>query len=225
MKTAIQNDALQPEVIAGQAAYTKPTLAVYDQVALGFLCRFVWRCPRSAIIAAYQQHLTANHLDAGIGTGYFLDRCRFPVPRPRLTLLDLNPNCLEFSARRLARFHPEVCRANVLEPLPLDGPKYDSVGMSALLHCLPGPMSAKGIAFDHLKEFLNPGGLLFGGTLLSAGVARSWSARLAMRYFNWAGVFNNANDDLEGLAAELNKRFARVSVEVLGCAAFFTARA
>jgi SAM-dependent methyltransferase len=225
MNHACQINTLDREVIAGQAAYTRPMLAVYDQVALGLLCRFVWRCPRSKIIEAYQQHLSANHLDVGIGTGYFLDHCEFPSPQPRLTLLDLNPNCLAFSARRLARFNPEICQANVLEPLPLHGPKYDTIGMSALLHCLPGPMSAKGAAFDHLKEVLRPGGLLFGGTLLSGGVGRSWSARQAMRYFNATGVFNNADDDLAGLTAELDKRFAQVSIHVLGCAAFFTARA
>lgn len=225
MNTACQSNDLRPEVIAGQAAYTRPTLAVYDQVALGFLCRFVWRCPRRMIVEAYQQHLSANHLDVGVGTGYFLDHCDFPNPRPRLTLLDLNPNCLEYSARRLARFHPEVCQANVLEPLPLEGPKYDTIGMSALLHCLPGPMSAKGVAFDHLKEILVPGGILFGGTLLSGGVQRSRAARQAMRYFNATGVFNNQDDDLQGLAAELNKRFVQVFIRVHGCAAFFSARA
>jgi SAM-dependent methyltransferase len=225
MKTATPLNVLDRDVIAGQAAYTRSTLAIYDQFALGFLCRFVWRCPRRKIVEAYQQHISANHLEVGVGTGYFLDHCEFPNPRPRLTLLDLNPNCLEYSARRLARFHPEVCQANVLEPLPLEGPKYDTIGMSALLHCLPGPMSAKGVAFDHLKEVLNPGGLLFGGTLLSGGVQRSWSARHAMRYFNSMGVFNNMDDDLEGLAAELNKRFVQVFIQVHGCAAFFSARA
>src|SRR5882724_765892 len=204
MNHACQLGTLDREVVAGQAAYTRSFLTIYDQFALGFLCRFVWRCPRGKVIEAYQKHLSANHLEVGVGTGYFLDHCEFPNPQPRLTLLDLNPNCLAFSARRLARFQPEICQANVLESLPLQGPKYDSIGMSALLHCLPGSLATKGVVFDHLKEVLHPGGLLFGGTLLSGGVQQSWSARQAMRYFNATGVFNNMDDDLEGLAAELN---------------------
>src|SRR5262245_53778238 len=58
--------------------------------------------------------ITADHLDVGVRTGYCLDRCRFPDPRPRLALLDLNPNSLRVAAHRLARFQPEVYRANVL---------------------------------------------------------------------------------------------------------------
>src|ERR671933_624224 len=114
---------------AGQAVYTKPMLAVYDYVVLGFFCRFVWRCPSRHILELYQDCLSANHLDAGVGTGYFLDRCRFPVPEPRLALLDLNPNSLEVAARRLARYRPVTYRANALAALRVAGPGFDSVGV------------------------------------------------------------------------------------------------
>jgi len=216
---------LAPEVRAGQAAYTKAVLAVYDQVVLGLFCRFVWRCPSRHLQELYQRHLSANHLDAGVGTGYFLDRCQFPAPRPRLALLDLNPNSLDVAGRRLARYHPETYRANVLEPLTIPGLKFDSVGVNFLLHCLPGPLRAKAVALDHLKAVLNPGGVLFGSTLLAGGVNRPLLARLLMRFFNAVGVFGNAGDDLDGLTAELTRRFSGVSVRVVGSLALFSGRA
>ncbi len=48
----------------GQAIYTRPFLTLYDQ------------------------YVSANHLDIGVGTGYFLDHCRFPAANPRLALMD-----------------------------------------------------------------------------------------------------------------------------------------
>ena len=60
-------------------------------------------------------------------------------PEPRLALLDLNPTCLKVAARRLARYRPETYRGDVLRPLSIDGPGFNSVGISALLHCLPAP--------------------------------------------------------------------------------------
>lgn len=199
-------------------------LALYDYVVLGFFCRFVWRCPSRHILGLYQSHITANHLDAGVGTGYFLDHCRFPSSQPRLTLLDLNPNSLEVATRRLVRYRPKTCRANVLEPLKIGEPGFDSVGVSGLLHCLPGTMREKAVALDHLKAVLNPGGVLFGATLLGSGVEAGWAARRAMRYFNAKKIFTNQNDDLDSLKDELKQRFPEISVRTVGCMALFTGR-
>jgi hypothetical protein len=57
------------------------------------------------------------HLDVGVGTGYFLDRCTFPVAAPEVHLMDLNPNCLEKTARRIRRYRPVTHRCNVLDPI------------------------------------------------------------------------------------------------------------
>ena len=102
------------QVEAGQAVYSKSMLAIYDLFVLGFSNRVVWRCPSQRILALYDRYITANHLDVGVGTGYFLDRCRFPNDRPRLALMDLNANCLDAAGKRLARYRPEVYRANVM---------------------------------------------------------------------------------------------------------------
>jgi hypothetical protein len=48
-----------------------------------------------------------------VGTGYFLERCPFPSDSPRVALMDLNPNTLEFFSERIAPYRPETYRQNI----------------------------------------------------------------------------------------------------------------
>ena len=207
------------QVEAGQAVYSKGTLAVYDWVVLRISNRFIWKCPTPGLIAHYNQHISANHLDVGVGTGYFLDHCRWPVAQPRVALMDLNPEALAFTARRIARYQPETYRRNVLEPIALDAGRFDSVGINYLLHCIPGSIESKAVAFDHLQTLMNPGAVLFGSTLLQGGVPRSATAKRLMDVYNKKGIFSNRHDDLAGLQRALTQRFSDVSVRVVGCGA------
>ena len=216
---------ISPEQVeAGQAVYTKSMLNIYDWLVVRFSNRLIWRCPSKRILGLYDRLVTANHLDVGVGTGYFLDHCRFPNARPRLVLLDLNPNCLEETARRLARYRPERHRANVLEPITLNIPRFDSIGLNYLLHCLPGTIRTKEAVFRHLAPLLNPGGVMFGSTLLSGGVPRNGAAKRLMAFYNSKGIFTNEHDDLDGLKAALSDHLTEVTVEVVGCAALFSGR-
>jgi hypothetical protein len=132
--------ALAPSTVdadRGQAAFTRTGLALYDLLVLRGLCPWVWRCPNERILAAYRRHLSNNHLEVGVGTGYFLDHARFSDATPRVALLDLNTHCLARTARRIARYHPEVYRADVLQPIVLDVRRFDSVALNYVVHCLP----------------------------------------------------------------------------------------
>ena len=213
------------QIEAGQAIYTRPMLAVYDLVVLGISARFVWKCPAALVEAHYNRHVTSNHLDVGVGTGYFLDRCRFPSATPRVALMDLNPNALEFASRRISRYQPETYRRNVLDAISLDAPRFDSVGINYVLHCLPGSIRSKSVVFDHLHGMMNPNGVLFGSTLLQGGVTRSWLATRLMAIYNRRGIFSNERDDLDGLTQALTQRFRDASVAVVGCVALFSGRA
>lgn len=212
------------QVEAGQAVYSKRTLAAYDLVVLGLSNRFVWKCPTQGLEEHYNRHVTANHLDVGVGTGYFLDRCRFPSPTPRVALMDLNSDALAFASQRIARYKPETYRRNVLEPISIDTERFDSVGTNYLLHCIPGSIESKSVALDHLKALMKPNAVLFGSTLLQGGVSRSWMAKRLMDAYNRKGIFSNEHDDLEGLKRALTHRFRDVSVQVVGCAALFSGR-
>ncbi|MCP4260687.1 MAG: class I SAM-dependent methyltransferase [Planctomycetes bacterium] len=213
---------IDEQVKAGQAVYTKSTLSAYDIIVLGISNRYIWMCPSARIDAHYTKNASANHLDVGVGTGYFLDRCRFPSESPRVALMDLNHNTLDFASKRISRYTPEAYRQNILEPISADIPQFDSVGMNYLLHCLPGAITEKAVAFDHLKSLMNPGATLFGSTILQGGVTRNWAAVRLMKLYNNKGIFSNSADDPEGLERALTVRFADVSVEVVGCVALFS---
>lgn len=212
------------QMAAGQAVYTKRVLGAYDFVVLGVSNRFLWKCPTQRLEEHYNKHVTANHLDVGVGTGYFLDCCRFPSQSPRIALMDLNQNALEFASRRIARYKPETYRRNVLEPISIDAPKFDSLGINYLLHCVPGSIESKSVVFDYFKVLMNPNAVLFGSTLLRGGVPRSWFAERLMDTYNKTGIFSNQHDNLDGLKSALRQRFREVSVEVVGCAAIFSGR-
>jgi hypothetical protein len=212
------------EVAAGQAIYTRRMLFYYDLRVLWLSNPLIWKCPTSRLLAHYDRYITINHLDVGVGSGYYLDKCRFPAPDPRISLIDLNSNSLAFAAPRIARYQPETYLRNVLEPIPFDGQVFDSVGLNYLLHCLPGDMTAKCCAFDHLKPLMATASVIFGSTLLQGRSEKERGGARADGSLS-DGVFSNTRDDLNSLRRELEKRFEDVSIEVVGCAALFAARA
>ncbi len=209
----------------GTGVYSRASLTFYDAGVLAASNRLIWRCPSPRILALYQAHVTGNHLDVGVGTGYFLDRVRFPVESPRVGLLDLNGNSLTHTARRLIRYSPEMYRADVLAPIAIDVEPFESIGLNYLLHCLPGPMASKAAAFDNLRPLLRPGGTIFGGTVLRHIPGLPLAARGLMGLYNSLGIFDNRADSLEGLREELAGRFDDVEVEARGAVALFRARA
>lgn len=211
-------------VRAGQAVYTPAVLWTYDWLVLGVSNRWIWRCPTAAMLRLYNAHVSANHLEVGVGTGYFLDRCLFPHPQPRLVLADLNENCLAATARRVARYGPQSLVADVFQPLPADLPKFDSIGLNYVLHCLPGDLRTKAVVFANLHAALNPGGVLFGATILARGVRPNWLARRLMRLYNRKRIFCNADDGLDDLQAALAARFSIQTLAVRGCVALFAAQ-
>lgn len=209
----------------GVAIYSRPMLFIYDFYVLGFSNTFAWRCPSRRILDFYNKHISANHLDVGVGTGYFLDKCQFPTPDPKITLVDLNNNSLQVTEKRLRRYNPRAYVANVLDPLQLEPDKHDSIGLNYLLHCLPGNIRTKGIVFKNLKPLLNvSGGVIFGTTLLGQNVNPNLLAKTLMRIYNSKGIFSNTHDNLEDLVSVLQENFREYSVEVVGCVAFFSGR-
>ncbi|MFC2068422.1 class I SAM-dependent methyltransferase [Chloroflexota bacterium] len=222
----MMREKLTRNVWAGQALYTPFFLYIYNWFALGLNCRFIWECPTKHVIKLYNQYISGNHLDIGVGTGYFLEKCIFPITKPRLVLVDLNPNSLVLAQKRLVQYQPQVYRRNILEPLNLniDTLGFDSIGITHILHCLPGNMQTKGIVFQHVKSLLNPGGILFGATLLYKGVKRNPLATYLFWWTNVFGFMTNKQDDLEGLEENLRAHFSESHIEVIGCEALFWAR-
>lgn len=182
----------------------------------------VFKCPVRRIVEFYDQHVSDRHLEVGMGTGYFLDRCRFPVPAPEIHLLDLNPDCLDRVSRRIRRYRPITHCCNVLEPIQERLPRFGSIAATNLLHRLPGTMLEKEEVLRNLKPFLREGGIFFGVTVLGEGVEGTGALyRWANRLYNRQSIFCNLHDNAADLRLILAANFAEHSVEVVGSVAFF----
>lgn len=213
-------DVDKEEVEKAQAAYSPTVLKIYDLWVLGISNPLIWRCPTPKIQQLYKEHLTSNHLDVGVGTGYFLKKC-IEDPNSRIGLVDMNENSLQHASKKLAEFNPETYKRNVTEPLLLACEDYDSISINYLLHCLPGDIEVKGEIFDELNEYLSEDGVVFGSTLLSQDIDRPFLARMLMKFYNEKGVFHNENDSLGDLMSALSARYRTLNVEVVGCAVLF----
>jgi ubiquinone/menaquinone biosynthesis C-methylase UbiE len=209
---------------ASAAVYSRRILSLYDLGVLGFSNTFAWRCPTRLMLRLYDRHVSARHLEVGVGTGYFLDHCTFPVDRPALMLLDVNQHSLAMAAHRLRRYQPITLRADVVSASQPSMAPFNSIGMNYLLHCLPGTMSDKGLVIANLVRWLAPGGVIFGTTILGEGVPHSLLARRLLRIYNTRGIFGNGTDRLEGLSDLLRAHCRRASVRVVGSVALFVGR-
>lgn len=205
-------------------AYSPAALRLYDFVAYRVDAPLLWRCSVRDLLALYDREVSARHLDVGVGTGYLLDRCRFPAAAPRITLMDLNPGPLAHAARRLRRYSPHCLRADMLEPWQLPRGAFDSIALSNVLVCAAGAMPEKAVAFEQARECLAVGGRVFGCTVLNGGVEHTRRSRLALRALNRRGIFSNLDDDRAGLEAALSRTFDSHEIAVKGSVAFFTAR-
>jgi hypothetical protein len=214
-----------PDEIAiakAHAIYTPFMLSIYDLLVHGLSNHVAWRCPTRRITDLYRANLSANHLEAGVGTGYFLDRTG-DERLGRLVLLDINRHCLDRAGCRLARFKPALHEVNLLAPIKLNVAPFASVGLTYVLHCLPGSMSEKLIVVDHLRPLMEKGAVLFGATILGRGIAPNRAARSLLDLYNAKGVFNNREDDIASLREGLRQRFDEVEIEQAGCVALFRA--
>ncbi len=216
---------LSEEVKKGQAAYTKIGLAVYDFWVLGISNQYIWECPSSEIIAHFDKHISSNHLDIGVGTGYFLNNCKFNQDdsKVRIALMDLNQNSLDKAANCIKRYKPSKYRYNVLKKIDLDIAPFDSISLNYLFHCLPGKLSSKLKVLSNIDHLLSANGTVFGATLLSKDIDMTPLARRLMSFYNAKGVFSNTEDSKEDLARYLANNYSKYRVELKGCVALFSA--
>lgn len=205
----------------GQSDYTRPLLKLYDPLVIGPIARYVWRCPGSRLVEGYRQHIRDRHLDVGPGTGYFLEHSGLP-DGSRVTILDPNTNVLRHVSRRLRQLDVTAVEADVLKPLPVDGP-FDSAALHMVIHCLPGPMTRKAAAVANVAAVLAPTGMLFGASVLGRSGSHTWLARRFLDVFNWQRGFDNLNDTEEGLREILAASFEHVELETVGSVAIFAA--
>nr|AEZ54380.1 PieB1 [Streptomyces piomogenus] len=225
---SIDNDhqpgSVDQAVLDGANPYHRRALAFYDLLVFRGSAPLFWRCSPRNFLEMYRTSIGAKHLEIGVGTGYLLQRTRFPVSNPEITLADLNPSTLDFTAERLAHFKTTKVVANALEPLPVPAESHDSAALSFLLHCIPGSLREKGVAIRHAAAAVRPGGTVFGSTILSQGVPVTGAGRWLMNDLNGKGVFHNDQDHLDDLRDQLKQNFDDFDLAVRGCVALWRAR-
>jgi hypothetical protein len=209
---------------AGAAVYSKLLLSIYDMEVLRFELPCIFKCPLREARAFFDRHVSGVHLDVGVGTGYFLDKCVFPVENPTVHLMDLNPNTLEKTSRRIERYKPKTHLCNVLEPIGIDMPEFESISLFNFFHCLPGTMRTKKAVIGNLLPFLRKGGVFFGTTILGQGVDAGRLYRMANAAYNRKAIFSNLRDNARDLEDILNDNFNDARVRVRGSVAFFRGR-
>jgi len=212
------------QIEKGHSVYSKRVLKIYDLLVFGISSRLLWRCSNNTFLEHYNSHITTNHLDVGVGTGYLIDNSKLGDADARIGLMDLNQDCLDVTGERLKRYRIEKYRHNVLEPLKKDVDSFDSIGLFNLIHCVPGNLQEKGCLFSNLKSHLTKDGVIFGSTVLGLPDTKSLFTKLVMRFYSKKGVFNNLTDTAADLEVELKKRFHMVDVKVVGNVALFSAR-
>ena len=144
-----------------------------------------------------------------------------PADSP-VTILDPNVNVLDHASRRLQALDITAIEADVLKPIPLDGP-FDSAALHGVIHCLPGPLSRKAVAVANVAAVLTPTGVLFGASILGPSGPHTWLSRRILEANNRRGIFDNLDDTEEGLGEILGASFDHVELETVGSMAIFAA--
>lgn len=207
------------------APYTAPFLAAYDLWVIRLSNPYAWQCPSQTMLDLYNQHTGTRHLEIGPGSGWYLAHAELPA-RVSITLMDLNPTPLTYTQRRVdnAHRHIRTVTGNILDPVPAAaGTEFDSIGLNFVMHCVPGPLSEKGVAFQHLAQVLADNGTLFGSTILNRRPQTLFGRALSFAYGR-VGAFNNTDDDRPGLENSLRKAFREYSIAEVGDVTLFTAR-
>ncbi|NEG58172.1 class I SAM-dependent methyltransferase [Pantoea agglomerans] len=208
----------------GAQVYTPISLWMYDWWVLNISNTYAWQCKtRPVLIDHFQKFMGENHMDIGVGTGFYLSQVS---KKPKnVTLLDLNPNSLKAASERIAPLYAVRCiQHDVFMPLPEDlNNSVDSVSMFYLLHCLPGNMNAKEIVISNAASTLKAAGTLYGATILGSGVTHNKFGSKLMNIYNRKGIFDNWQDSADDLRAILDAHFQKVDVTVCGTVALFSA--
>ena len=222
MNKSESSKAVSNEVAAGAAVYSNLLLSFYDIEVLMFELPYIFKCPLQDVKDFFNKNVSGAHLDVGVGTGYFLDKGKFPVDNPTVHLMDLNPNTLKKTSKRIMRYDPISHQCNVLEPIQADLPMFGSISVINFLHCLPGSMLTKEAAIKNLKPFLQDNGVFFGVTVLGQGVDAGILYRMANSTYNKKSIFSNLQDNASDLEIILRNNFEKVSVHTVGSVAFFS---
>lgn len=209
---------------AGSQAYTPLTLKLYDWWVLGISNKYAWKCStKEKLIPHFTKHAGMEHLDIGVGTGFYLPHLPSTT---NISLMDLNPSSLAAASRRDSAIKIKECiQHDVFEIIPIKyHAKFDSISMFYLLHCLPGTLKEKERVIVNVANALKPDGTLYGATILGDSAAHSRFGNKLMKIYNSKGIFSNREDSEQDLHSVLSSNFVDVNVVRVGKVVIFSAK-
>ncbi len=214
-------DALSQPVPRSAAPYRGVNLRLYDLFVLHFTSPRAWGCTAEELSQMYRRHLSHDHAEVGVGSGYFLSN-HVRADWTQLSLIDPNPAALQYVARRLTTPAVNSHVGDILDATTLPHQRYKSVGANYVLHCLDASGNSKKTAIANLARLTADDGTLFGATVLG-DAEHNRLGRALMRICNATGTFNNTTDNEASLREHLSARFHTVHIERRRTVAMFTA--
>lgn len=216
------HEITEENIKAGQAVYTAVLLKIYNLLVLNISNNWIWRCPKRYQLEQYRKLATDNHLDIGVGTGYYLKQNTWPK-NTKLALMDPNPLCLAAAKKAAGSLLPQTYQADIFKtPEANLSNRFKSVSMNYLLHCLPGNLDDKAITITHAVAMLKPGGILFGATILSDENLQTGMSKRLAAFYNKKKIFSNIDDNYQTLKQILEANLSHVDIKIMGCVALFS---
>lgn len=210
-------------ISAGARYYGAITLPLYDWAVLKTVVQYAWCCPLSLEQDLYNRSVGAKHLDVGVASGYFMHHAKWPVEKPEITLMDLNPNSTKYAANRLGRYTVSEVVGDALQPFPTKD-KFDSVGMFHLLHCIPGDLKEKSAVLKNAGQVLAPDGVVFGANVTPVDCQPNLFAKSVLMFSHSLGALNNQRDSHADMEAVLDENFEDYNLQRVGCMSLWEAR-
>ena len=168
---------------------TRRSLAVYDLPSSA--TSRGWRgSVRLTDRCHYARHVSSDHLDVGVGPGYFLDHRRVRLTRAAaLALMNLSTSCLDAASKRVAASTQRSSRPTCSSLSPSTPGSTRWLDVPAALPA--SDIRSKAVVFDHLIALANPDAWVFATTLLHDGVRPQLVPPSGDRRNNTHGVFSN----------------------------------
>ena len=202
----------------GQKTYTKKSLFFYNFRVLFFNNTFVWRCSTKNLLDQFRRYTSCNHLDIGVGTGFYLEKVKDKLVD--VDLMDLNNNCLNQVSYVLKDKTPNAYKIDILKDIEEKFyDKYDSVSFNYLIHCLPDNNN-KDLVFKNVSRMLKPNGVAFGAT-----VVNDYKNKLAVKVskkYNRIGKFDNEKDTYSKINEYLKSYFKDYKITQIGSVCLFS---
>ncbi|MDK7226046.1 methyltransferase domain-containing protein, partial [Proteus mirabilis] len=128
-----------------------------------------------------------NHMDIGVGTGFYLKRALANINKIALT--DLNINSLDYAKKNIVDDKLTYClQHDIYHKFPNEfNSSFDSISLFYLLHCLPGTMEGKKKVIENISKILTEKGVLYGSTILGADVEQNFFGNKLMSVYNKKG--------------------------------------